>query len=178
MIGDKIDPVSGAQVMLDNSHHELHDGNHYHFSKPWDLGDGEVYAIQIVTPNSTKLAHFLFKVLGALHTKVQFFEGATHTSSTDYTSDAVNRNRNSSNITDLEVHVTGTDGSNGTTLFNSQFGIDAGLGFGFIASGGESRNDQEWLLASNCTYLILITSLTAANAGTIIMEWYEYASVS
>jgi hypothetical protein len=169
-----IDKNTGAQNFIDYDHHELHDGNHYTYTEIASLGDAGELEILITTPNTEKWAHMVFEVVGALHTTIEAFETCTHVAGTAKT--PYNNNRNSTNTPGVTLAANGGTGADGTLIFTSQFGIDAGGGANRIRSGGTARGDSEWILKQNTKYLLTITSLTAANQIAVRLSWYEHTN--
>ena len=177
MIGDRLDVASDVLMTIDLAHSKLHEGDHYEYTEFFSLGDGNEKELIIITPNTTKWAHMLFNVIGALHTTVEIFEDTTWASTgTDFSAKIMNNNRNSSNESGLEIRGKGATGTDADLIFSSQFGNDSGVGANRLVSGGTARGDAERILKQNSKYLLTITSLSAVNELAIVLSWYENIS--
>ena len=71
---------------------------------------------------------------------------------------------------------TRTTGVDSTVIFESHFGIDAGVGAGRVTGGGAARGTQEWVYKQNTRYLVAAISATAANIISIKLSWYEHTN--
>ena len=175
MTGDLLDASTGVIMGIDYAHHEVHSGSHYTYSEFFSLGDGDEKELIIITPDTTKWAHMLFAVNGALHTTVKAFEDTTWASTgTDFSSLILNNNRNSDNTAGVTIRGKGATGTDANLIFSGQFGNDSGNGATRLVSGGSVRGDAEWVLKQNSKYLLTITSLSAANELALVLSWYEH----
>lgn len=168
-----LDDATDAIIAIDYAHHEVHGGSHFVYSETDpDLDAAAVIEVRIVTPNTTKWAHLVPYISGALHTKLEIFETCTHTAGAGLT--AYNSNRNSVTTPTLTLNRSADDNADGTLIFSTEFGIDTGGGANRVTGGGSSRGDAEWILKQNTVYLVRVTSLTADNVVSLALEWYEH----
>lgn len=159
------DEVSGAVMVLDYAHHEIHEGDMYHVSGTATKGIGESYDLLFVTPDTARWAHLVGVVIGSGETAVTFYEGGTITGGTAVT--PYNRNRNSENTPTTLVYHTPSVSDPGTALFTGTFGAGS-------RSGGEAREFDEWVLKRNTKYLLRMTSAATGNDLSWAINWYEH----
>jgi len=172
-IANAVDGATTALRTVDYAHHEVHSGRHFTFSATsGDLDIGTPLEYLIHTPDTERWAHLLGNVYGALHTRFEFFEGATHTSGIHMP--IHNNNRNSANGPGLIITEHADDGDDGTLLFETEFGVDTGGGANRVTGGGTARADSEWVLKQNTVYLLRLSSLTADNVVNMALSWYEH----
>ena len=172
----RMDDNTKALTTIDHAHHEVHEGSHFTFSAFSTIGDADTMMYLIVTPNTTKWAHMIVDVTGALDTKTELFETCTHVAGafqSDY-----NNDRNSSDTSMVNIRAVTQDGvtADGTKIFGSHFGIDAGVGAGRVTGGGSDRSEAEWILKQNTSYLVAVISATAANIVSLKLSWYEHTN--
>ena len=168
-----LDDATDAIITVDYAHHEVHGGSHFVYSETSsDLDAAAVIEVRAAAHNSTKWAHIVPFVSGALHTKLEIFENCTHTAGAALTS--YNSNRNSGTTPLLSLARSADDNADGTLIFSTEFGIDTGLGVNRATGGGGSRGDSEWILDQGAIYLFRVTSLTADNVVSLALEWYEH----
>ena len=169
----RIDASTNSLQTISYEHHEVHAGSHYTCVDNATLNAAEVLDTLIYTPNTTKYMHLIFEAHGALHTQVDMYEGSSHNASGSKT--CRNNNRNYDDTPTTTLNTTALDGSHGTNIYVTQFGIDAGGGANRVTSGGAVRGSEEWILKPNERYLVRVTSLTASNPVSIRFSWYEHA---
>ena len=175
----EFDTYFSAPVIVDAAHHEIHEGAMFSlFVSESAISDTETIEIFVTTPDTAtpqKRAHLIAETSGSLAYTFTIQEGPTY-SSGGAAGTAYNRNRGSSTTTGMQDLYTGntadnivTGGSPTTiwTKFNGS-GRDA---------GGSGRDDNEWVLAPDTSYLFQLTS--SAGAGTfndvyIGLIWYEH----
>ena len=171
----KQDATTNAITTITYEHHELHAGSHFTFSIDSTVGDADTLGLLIITPNTTKWAHMVFSVQGALDTRFEIFE--TNTATPGSTRPAYNNDRNSATVnTTLVKNVAVVGGADGTKIFRSHFGVDSGLGANRKTGGGSDRAGQEWILKQNTQYMIAIISATAGNVVSLALNWYEHTN--
>ena len=166
------DAATNALTTIGYEHHEVHSGSHFTFSMDSTVGDADTLGFLIVTPNTTKWAHMVFDVIGALDTRFDLFETSTHTAGMERTAYNNNRNSTSTNTTQIFNWTRGV--SDGTAIFRSHFGVDTGLGASRVTGGGSVRGASEFILKQNTKYFFAITSATAANVISMKLTWYEH----
>ncbi len=171
----RIDPSTNSLQVVDYEHHEVHAGSHFSYSEyDGDLDAAAVLEILITTPNTTEWAHMVVSVDGQLETLVEFFEGSTHTAGAAKT--AYNSNRNSATTNTTTLAVSNDDGSDGTAIFSTLFGIETGGGSNKVAAGGGTRGSKEWVLDQNNKYLLRVTSNSANNVVGVALVWYQHTA--
>lgn len=165
---DLLDGVSSAIKTIEIEHAEVHEGELYHFSGiSAAIDPAASYALQFTTPASADihLKAAYFSVTGAQKSQaeVQLSEGATLTGGTAGT--AVNRNRQSTNVSTVTLKYGVTISNAGTILDNGSFGG---------TNGGEDGRNTEMVLAKSTTYCFKGTN-RSSGAATIsfYIEWYE-----
>lgn len=171
----KLDGSSHDLVGITQEHHEVHEGDHYHFAAiDEDLDTAATMEFLITTPNTTKWGHFVWSIIGALTTKIELFEDPTHT--TNVLQSTFNSNRNSLNTAALTIHTSNDDNADGTRIDAASFGIDTGIGASIRSGGGAGRGGQEWILKQNAKYLVRVTSGADNNNVTLRFTWYEHTA--
>lgn len=167
------DGVSSALMVVDPVHHEVHEGDHYKFCVINEsLADAGQLRYILTTPDTTKLSHLVFDIVGSLKTKIQLYEDTTHTNGALQTS--YNSNRNSSNLAGMTIHLALSDVADGTEIDCYSFGSSTiGVTGG---RGGQSRGDSEWVLKQNTRYLVKVTSGNNANNVSLKLSWYEHVN--
>jgi len=170
-----VDRSTNAINIIDYAHHEVHDGSHFTFSTTsGDLDIATPLEYLIHAPNTTKWAHLLGTIYGALHTRFELFEGATHTSGIHMP--VHNNNRNSTKQAGIIITEHAGNGADGILLFEAEFGVDTGGGANRVTGGGTSRAEGEWVLKQNTVYLMRLSSLTDNNVGSMTFGWYEHTN--
>jgi hypothetical protein len=163
----RLDRSTGAPIGIDYVHHEIHSGSAYHASYTEDLGNGALRQILIVTPDTTKWAHFTYSVSCEAEFHLTFLEAPTATAAANPIV-AYNLNRNSANTSGLTITHTPTDVSGGTA-------IDTAHGGAGKAEGGDHDHSNEWILDQNAKYILTILNETASdNYISVHFDWYEH----
>jgi hypothetical protein len=165
------DRSSGAFETIDYAHHEIHSGSHYYLQGYLELGDGDEYRIKMVTPDSTKWSHFVFKINSTGICASTLDEGCSGAMTGGTVITAINNNRNSDKTSGM-VFTSGV--STATTyiirLENTKWGAD---GFRATIGGGASRDD-ELILKQNTTYCRTFISSAGSNIVQFKASWYEH----
>lgn len=161
----------GAVVGIAFPHYEIHEGDSFTY------GDTHIIAKNtqapdhlIVTPNSTKFAHFTLAI-GSTGGQImlEVFENATCSDNGDL-EPLFNRNRNSNKTPTTILYEDPTCSSTGTTIFHATYGVDEKK-----SAGGEGRGTQEWILKANTKYLVRVTEEDVANTVVNLeFDWYEH----
>ena len=107
----------------------------------------------------------------SLDTEWWLFEGTAKTTGT--TMVEFNHNRNSTNTAGVVVTHTPGAGADGTAIDQRRFGNDSGPA-GKGGGGSSTRGTLEWVLDQNTDYLFRVTSHTASNNISIVLDWYEH----
>ena len=169
----RIDASTNTLQTIDYSHHEIHAGSHFTYTEyDGDLDNLAVIEILITTPDTTKWAHMIAAITGALSTTVEFYETCTHTAGAAKT--AYNNNRNSATANTTTLAVSNDDNADGTPIYSVQFGISTGGGASGVSGGGSLRADGEYMLKQNTKYLLRVTSNADNNVVSVMLGWYEH----
>lgn len=160
------DEMSRITKSIDAEHASIHNGWHFNYSDyQLNNSSGSIIRFTFTTPTNGKLAHFVFMATASLGATLELFEGATGiTGGTTIT--PRNNDRNSLSTSDMTILKDPTVTDEGTR------------GQGFLLGGnrqsGQVSRDNEYILKSNTTYLLKITSLSNSNDISWDGEWYEY----
>ncbi len=164
-----IDLSTTAACGIEYAHHEIHGGSSYTASKSFTHGAGASPNILIVTPNTTKWAHFIFSVVSDDVVAATFYEAGDYSGGNAIT--AYNRNRNSTKTSGLTITDTATDGGagKGTGIWTFKGGANKTV----TDSTGSDRH--EFILKQNTKYLI---EAVGANGDliTVLLDWYEHTN--
>lgn len=156
-----------VRVSIDSAHYEVHRGKSFHFSDSVQKDAAGVQKYLITVPDEV-YPHMIIHVDGLLKTTVELYEGADRTGTSEQT--PRNRNRNSSNTPDVDVHKDVSDGTtDGTRIVYRIYG-SATLPFQNIK---EQRNVDEWILKAGTKYLLTLTSGANGNQINVAFDWYE-----
>ena len=165
----RMDASTHSLQTIDYSHHEVHSGSAYTFDRNVELANGATTDILLITPNTTKWAHFLYELDVEAEATFTIYEAATATAGTAVT--VTNRNRNVTNPATVTVSHTPTGITTGSTTIRVHH-----LGAGKSLGGG-ARGVHEFVLKQNTKYLIRITNLTTStNWVSLIADWYEHTN--
>jgi len=175
VVTSPLDSATGAVEVIDYAHHEVHSGSHFSFSAYNDnLDTAGEWDFIVTTPDTTKWAHMIGSITGALQTLFEIYEDTTHT--TDAAQSVFNNNRNSATSAGVTIHTSNDDASDGTRIFVTSFGVDTGGGANKVTGGGSTRGDSEFILKQNTKYLFRTTSNSDDNNVNLILSWYEHTN--
>ncbi len=161
-----IDKATRAITTIKFEHHQIHEGNTFTILEVTDLGNGAVRDILIVTPDTPKWAHLVWEIEHELETSIQFYQDTLY-SNNGTPIPSFNRNGNSGNVATTLMYHTPTITNVGTLVGTIQQGADK-------KAGGGDREDNEYILKQNSSYLIRITNLTVNNNLIFVrLNWYE-----
>lgn len=153
-----------AQIAIDAVHHMTHEGIHFGASTFLTLAVDGVLYVKIET--SDDQTHMEGQVVGTSGVEVAFYEDPTGGMTGGVDIPPVNHNRLSSNNSGLSLTSGVTAPTDtGTTLFNSTAGA--------LRVAGSVTRDREYILKTNSTYLMKVTSLANGNNVNIDFDWYE-----
>ena len=168
------DGATRALPTIDYAHHEVHSGSHYYISGFTTLSDTGTLYVKLVTPNTTKWAHFKWDIESSGILETNLWEGSTGgmTGGTPVT--PLNNNRNSTGTSGLTI----TSGvsvatSKGTKIDTHKVG---GTGFKTV-SGGSIGRDDEIILKQNETYFREFISGSTGNVISFKAYWYEHENL-
>lgn len=169
MIGDKIDNASGAAVVINVQHHNVHIGNAFVLARPRTLPVGNDEEILIEVPDTTKWAHINFSVVSDAAITLDLYETTTMTVGTELV--PRNRNRNSDVESGLTITHTPGGSGDGTLIFSWKAGANIPVG-----AGAEGQTRNEFILKQGTKYL-LRASGTSGDVITLVLDWYELVDV-
>lgn len=160
---------------LNHAEAQLHKGNAYTLNGFETLADGDIKDFTFQTAANSN-ANLTFTVKATLHTNIIFQESGSFLTGSAIT--PINRNRQSSNVSTVITTNSASfiDLSSGINLISASFGTDT-IGQGSQGSGGDTRAEQEFILANDKEYYLRITSLTAANIVDWDINWYEDSDI-
>jgi len=167
----RIDDVTECIMIVDHSHHEVHDGDGYRYTDPVTLASGASQDYLLTVANTTKWPHFTFSADGTAITTVEVFSATDRTGTT--LQSIFNANENSTNTAGLTIHKGATGG---TTDGVSIFRYSSGTATGSAKMESAALYSSERILKQNTKYIIRITSGTNGNLCNLRAEWYEHTS--
>ena len=157
--------------VIDHAHHEIHRGLGYVATDTATVNDAGTREVRIAVA-ATHEAHMTFEVSATLHTTIQFYEDTTKADVSGNRLTSINRNRDSSNTSNVTICHTPSGSGDGTILFTFAFGADS-LGAAKPGFGGVEGSRGEFILKPGKVYLLKVTSGTDGNLISIILDWYE-----
>lgn len=165
------DNTTNSIKTIDYAHHEIHDGSAFTASYKADIANSANLDLLIVTPDSTKYAHFTYVIEVELETDGLLYEGVTATAGSAVA--AYNRNRNSLTEPTVVITSTPTAITTGTTIIRSgHYGSGKTI-------GGNDRTVNELILKRNTKYLLRLTNVVtnASNYMSVRLNWYEHTNI-
>lgn len=160
-----VDDDSDSLVMIDETHHLIHEGKHFFIVGYDDLAISGTTVFALTTPAGSTRVHMTFLYSADGSYTLEVYENASVTGGTATT--PVNNDRNSSNTSSVTVVKNPTVSSNGDLLEQ----IKVGSNVKFAGTEQISR-ENEMILKPSTTYLYRVTAneaLTLTYKGT----WYE-----
>lgn len=169
-----VDGATTALKIIDYAHHEAHAGSHFTYISTQELTNAQVVSFVVVTPNTTKWAHFGFLLSGAAEFSLDVYEAATPTANGTLVSApaVINNDRNSGTVHTTHIYHTPTlgGGSKGTIIKKWHGGAGKKV-------GGQAGTAQEIILRQGTKYWFEITNMTASNNFVDwVVEWYEHTN--
>jgi len=167
---DQVDITTNTVRSIEHAHAEIHEGNHFYYRQYITLLKAATYDILLVTPNTTRWAHFSRAIESLVSSCIfTLYEGVV-TSSNGTPLTVVNRNRNSTTTNSTLIYHTPTITNVGTNISQAIVGAGKGL-------GGTSRDENEAVLKQNTKYLCRITETNVNNTEVnILLDWYEHTN--
>jgi hypothetical protein len=169
--GIKKDFVTDAVEAITVEHSNIHNGYFFESPRIIDMGAGTVHSIGIKTPED-KYIHYRNEKLStsADNLRLVLHEGATIEGGT--TATAINHNRTSDITASVIVKSGVTVSSVGTTVSIAYVG--GGTGQGQSRAGGETSQENEYVLKKDTQYVITLTnSSSGVNTVFVSPQWYE-----
>lgn len=175
-ISPQFDPVTRKETVISVAHAEAHEGHSFVATV---VADGTSLVMAFKTNNSTKVSHSFITFISESKAHIELIEGLSWDSGSGAQSAIYNRNRNSSESSTLLEDTTGsfsvsgnvikgpTNLAGGTVVWTEYTWVDK-------KQGEKAREDEEFILKTNTTYAIRLTSDDGVKGLQIIMRWYEH----
>lgn len=171
--GLEIDHTTGALIVMESVHHEVHEGEMFHASyTASSLANGNNLDMLLVVGASE--VHATWEVFAGGQVTVTLYEAPTIQAAGDGTAvTAYNMKRASTNAPTATVFHTPTVTATGTTtLVNGR--ILPGGTSPTTRVGGGIRSGAEWILKPSTKYLMRANNSSGgAIAINVALEWYE-----
>ena len=172
---DGIDSSTNTLQIIEYEHHEIHSGSHYNIVGYQDLSINNVLQFTYVTPDTTKWAHFIWRITTESETMWEIYEAGTITTPLTTAITPINNNRNSGNTSGVtcrfEKH-TSLAAANTSVSVAAATLLSSGIS-GAGKEGGEEKRSNELVLKQNTIYVFRATA-NAAGYINFDMEWYEH----
>lgn len=165
-----IDEIAQSKIGIDIVHHEVHKGNGYTY--PFVDDDVDIATpkyILIRTPDTAEEQHLTISVGADGVAEAELFENPTVTLVGDART-PINRNRRSTNTSNILLYEDPTIGLDNTLLAHMDFGA---AGQGMRKLTGEASTRDEFILDRNEDYVIKITVAADNTHVNIQPDWYE-----
>lgn len=162
-----VDPATGAEVSMAFEHHEIHEGDSYHYSNIQALNSA-TYKWLLTAPATTKWVHMLISAVGTVEFSLSLYENPT-TPSGGAVATPHTRNRNYNTPAGLAVTAGVSTVSDGALVST----IRSGQG----RSSSEIRGLDEWVLKQNTRYIVNLTTF-GNGYGTLFLNWYEHINLA
>lgn len=174
----ELDNLFKVPITIDVQHHEIHEGDSFSATHNATLANTGTISLSFKTPNTTKQPHFTFLGRSSGEAHICLNEGVSVTPGTGNQHPAYNRKRDSVNETDLLEDTAGggfvagniAEGATvagGACIYEEHFGAGQ-------TRGGATAGRNEFLLAPDTEYEVLLTSEAAANDCELILDYYEH----
>ena len=75
--GNIQDSVCGVLTIINNAHHEVHEGNYYYLEGYTTLAEAAELRVKLVTPDTAKWSHFTWSISSSGILTTEFYEGAS-----------------------------------------------------------------------------------------------------
>ena len=163
----EMDDATGGLIAVDYPHHEIHGGSHYYIEGYSTLGNGASLRIKLVTPDTTKWAHFLWTISSNNILTAHIYEGSSGGMTGGTNVAPLNNNRNSTNTSGMVITSGVTAPTNLGTLISQASWAARNV-------GGEQTREDEIILKQNTTYYRIFTSGANDNVVNFKASWYEH----
>lgn len=168
-----VEIITGGAPTIPTDHKYIHEGKFYQYALKFTVSAGGIYNFVFTTPAaSSAYIHFRPAKVSTSGDKVdiELYEGCSTSGGTVVT--PVNHNRNSTSAATMIVAYNVSVTSNGTLLSPSYIAGSAGVGG--TRSGGETGQENEWVLAPATKYCDKFTNGGTATCTVMaIFQWYE-----
>lgn len=164
------DEISNAQVVIDSAHREVHEDETFQASI-YNNAVANNNAIALLFQTGARFNHFVFVVAAGGNLEIEFIENVNVTNAGGAVQ--VRRMKRSGTAISATTVTSNPTVAGGVRLAHA---LSAG-GTGGNSAGGGARQDTEWNLARNTTYLIRVTNRAGNNQpASILAQWYEEES--
>lgn len=189
----RLDKATNTIQVIDYSHHEIHAGSAFtcHFAQTSPTAIGQMTMIAFNTPDTTKYIHMFSHASSTAASTWTVYEVADLDVDEGTQLTIYNHDRNSATesvVTSIETvpvankatsytvaQAAGATLSTATPIYQRYLGAAAAG----ADTGGESRNDDEFILKRNTQYAFVIANTTADdNTHNIILNWYEHTNIA
>jgi len=168
----KVDNSTHALNMIDYEHHEIHSGSHYFIATSDTMASGDTLFFEVVVPDTTREAHFLFTYTSSGLLKANVREGTTITGGDTLTT--YNSNRNSSKSSMLTIVGGGQAACNLDSAGTALLSLIHGSSDNKNPFGGSGGRGSEIILKNNTSYVFEFISGADNNYFMGEAEWYEH----
>lgn len=163
--------VTSAVKQITVEHSNIHNGLFFEYPLKVDIAAGESYNISLKTPSS-KYIHYRNEKLACSADKLTIGLQELPTIIGGTTVTAINHSRVSSNTSTMVIKTGVTISTAGTTISIGYIG--GGTGTGGNRSGGETSQENEYVLKTNSTYAVtIINNSSTSNTVVVSPQWYE-----
>jgi len=160
--------LTGAKVVIDYPHHEVHEGNFYTLSSVGTIAAGTANAVAIaLRPEPGRTAHFQGIVSAKNSGYAELYENVVVVPSGTVT--PKNNDRTSPNVWGGTIVTVSSVTSFGTLLQSRAIG-SAAPG---TRIGGDGTTRNEWILSSSYWYLVWFYADNADTQITLDSEFYD-----
>lgn len=166
-ITSPVDEVLNSVIVIDPSHHEIHEGSHFYLKNFVTLTNQDSLLI-LLTVDSVPV-HVLFLISPQDGEGiVSLYRGATASDSGD-TAVSFNSKHSSSNTATMTCYTSPTISAYGESIYPAKVG--SGKFF-----GGVIRGSNEMILDTGTVYLLVLdNNTTSANTFDYLIDWYEHS---
>ena len=174
------DPISDIPVYMPYDHHQVHEGETWHWDKLiLNLASGAnydiVFTVPVITippgePTVVRMPHFRYEVEVNDLCNVFLFEAPTVTAATGTARTPINFERNGTYTPKLAILDAPTITATGTQIDSEYFIAAATKQSKFATTGG---TPHEFVLRNNTKYLLRVTSGANGLDAHVDFTWYE-----
>jgi len=175
----RLDRATNTLQIIDYAHHEMHSGSHFFLSGHIDLAINHVLDFTMVTPNTTKWAHWLWKIDTKSEANWFVYENAVITNPLANSLTPFNNNRNSATASGLTFKYedqANLAAANADTDVTTATVLESGISGAGKGAGFDSRVN-EIILGQNKIYCLRAIA-TAAGYIDFFMSWYEHTDIA
>lgn len=175
-IGRALDEVTQKPIFIDFVHHEVHEGNTYQAcQKSADgspIADDASYDMLLITGNEAEPHLVLSAAAGGISEVIVYKDTTVSANGALIATQNMRQALHGTKLNTLLAYTSPTVTLVGT-LIHIQL-LPGGMGPGQGTSGGTARQETEWQLAINTTYMIRVTNRSGgAQPISILAQWYE-----